>query len=417
MNKVIYYYSACVGIHMSGISVLCDPWFTDGAYYGSWYQYPKLENPVEKIGVYDYIFVSHLHEDHYDPIFLKEYLKSYPESKVIIANRKHNYLARLIEMAGLESFVLTEPLQIGTTTLEIIPYKPLDKAEVDSALHIRCSTTGHSVLNINDIPIDLPFHASIMDMKGSPTCLLAGYTGAGPYPQTYFDTKDEVVKQKASCKMEAYLRIFQDLCYLYKPDCAMPFAGKYFLGGRLMHLNDYRGVADAILARDYYEHVLVPDDGGDAFIDLTRVQCRQQRVVQYDSTAVKEYLYKTSNKRYSYENNCQHDSIADICKLLETSFARARLRYSEIESAQPVKYSFPQLGGWDYQPLLETIQPDNDEEDLIEWSISMDLRLLEGIIRRKYHWDNAEIGSHIQVRRSPDKYCRIHQKFLSFVHL
>ena len=48
-NSLTYYYSACVGIRMEGLSVLCDPWFSDGAYYGSWYQYPKLIDPINKI--------------------------------------------------------------------------------------------------------------------------------------------------------------------------------------------------------------------------------------------------------------------------------------------------------------------------------------------------------------------------------
>ena len=57
-NKVIYYYSACVGIIVGSLKILCDPWFTDGAYYGSWYQYPKFENPIDNIPEYEYSVVS-----------------------------------------------------------------------------------------------------------------------------------------------------------------------------------------------------------------------------------------------------------------------------------------------------------------------------------------------------------------------
>jgi len=46
MIKVTYYYSACVAITTPDVSILCDPWFTDGIYDGAWYQYPKIKNPM-----------------------------------------------------------------------------------------------------------------------------------------------------------------------------------------------------------------------------------------------------------------------------------------------------------------------------------------------------------------------------------
>ena len=72
--KLRYIYSACVLIETDKVKVLCDPWFTQGIYYGSWFQYPPLpKNPVEIIGKVDAIYISHVHEDHFDKVFLKNY--------------------------------------------------------------------------------------------------------------------------------------------------------------------------------------------------------------------------------------------------------------------------------------------------------------------------------------------------------
>ena len=39
--KIKYYYSACVQVTTSNnLKILCDPWFTPGAYMGSWHQFP-----------------------------------------------------------------------------------------------------------------------------------------------------------------------------------------------------------------------------------------------------------------------------------------------------------------------------------------------------------------------------------------
>ena len=64
--KIKYIYSACIEVKTKDLTILCDPWFTDGVYHGTWYQYPKV-NPFEIIDEPDIVYISHIHPDHYDP--------------------------------------------------------------------------------------------------------------------------------------------------------------------------------------------------------------------------------------------------------------------------------------------------------------------------------------------------------------
>ena len=51
-------------------SVLCDPWFTP-AYFGSWFPFPRNDRlDPAAFGRPDFLYVSHLHRDHFDPEFL-----------------------------------------------------------------------------------------------------------------------------------------------------------------------------------------------------------------------------------------------------------------------------------------------------------------------------------------------------------
>lgn len=70
---VKYIYSACLQITTSTITILTDPWFTEGAYDGAWYQFPTID-PFEFIQEPDYIYISHIHPDHYDHLFLHTFL-------------------------------------------------------------------------------------------------------------------------------------------------------------------------------------------------------------------------------------------------------------------------------------------------------------------------------------------------------
>ena len=48
---------------------------------------------------------------------------------------------------------------------------------------------------------------------------------------------------------------------------------------------------------------------------------------------------------------------------------------------------------------------------------SLDLRLLKRILDRKSHWNNAEIGCHIELNRSPNHYSPDIHTALQFLHL
>ena len=47
----------------------------------------------------------------------------------------------------------------------------------------------------------------------------------------------------------------------------------------------------------------------------------------------------------------------------------------------------------------------------------LDLRLLKRILDRKSHWNNAEIGCHIELNRSPNYYSPDMHTALQFLHL
>ena len=48
-------------------SILCDPW-VNPAYFASWFPFPDNSHlDWDALGNIDYLYVSHLHKDHYDP--------------------------------------------------------------------------------------------------------------------------------------------------------------------------------------------------------------------------------------------------------------------------------------------------------------------------------------------------------------
>ena len=99
--QIKLYRSATVGIIFDSGKILCDPWLTDGEYYGSWSHFPKFNfnDNLNELNSYDYIYISHIHPDHSSENTMKKLDKSIP---VIIHNYHSKFLKAKIERLGFQ---------------------------------------------------------------------------------------------------------------------------------------------------------------------------------------------------------------------------------------------------------------------------------------------------------------------------
>ncbi|HEX2878433.1 MAG TPA: hypothetical protein VHO25_02740, partial [Polyangiaceae bacterium] len=303
-----YYYSACVAISGDANSVLCDPWFTDGAYDGSWFQFPKLENPIHKIGRHRYVYISHIHPDHLDLKFLHDYCRKFSDTELLIANFKKNYLARKLREAGLP-FRIADDVDLGDFKVRIFPNDQGHVFDVDSALVAIDNNTNHVVVNMNDND----FNATMIDQiktccGSSPEIALLGYTGAGPYPQTYHQDPS-VLLEKAEAKKIEFFRRYRRMRDTRNPKVTIPFAGKYWLGGKLVGLNAFRGVADAVDILNFDERAVVLADGGDSSIDTATLRATSVRTLRYEEKAIQDFLKSIQSAPMDYERNFRSLSV------------------------------------------------------------------------------------------------------------
>src|SRR5262249_12090400 len=166
---------------------------------------------------------------------------------------------------GLATTVLREPVIIGNTRIEIIPHKTGSQSDIDSAIIVKSfdGRRTHCVVNANDIIFDDAMIEKLRDAASPVDVLLCGYTGAGPYPQTYFDTGDPELIKEAQLKKQNFFDRYRRLVAAIGATVNIPFAGQYLLGGKGTGMNGFRGVADAteVLSIDP-RAVVLADEGG-----------------------------------------------------------------------------------------------------------------------------------------------------------
>jgi UDP-MurNAc hydroxylase len=172
------------GLHIqtSGGTILCDPW-KNPAYFGSWFVFPDNSGlDWDRYGRVDFLYVSHLHRDHFDPALLSEHVSR--EATVLLPDFPVNDLRDELERLGFTRFLMMpsgEVVRLGGLRLMVQALvSPADGPLGDSALAVDDGTA--SVLNQNDArPADL----EVLRSFGPYDVHLLQYSGAIWWPWTY----------------------------------------------------------------------------------------------------------------------------------------------------------------------------------------------------------------------------------------
>jgi UDP-MurNAc hydroxylase len=423
--KIKYINSACLEIDCEGFKILTDPWFTQGAYDGSWYHYKEID-PFKYISKPDLIYVSHIHPDHYDAEFLKKIFERFGPVPVIIPDLPANYLMFKGLSDGIE---LTPTRFYRTAEVEIFVEEndTSSPSDIDSALLVREINTGQTLLNLNDC-LYFQDHVDrlqeiIKNWGGNLNLLALGYTGAGPYPQTYYDLeleKDALIIE-GNKKKQAFFDRYRKYLECFPAEFNLPFAGEYLLGGHLAGLNYYRGIADAYEIKNIDSKAVVLSTGGT--VDLSTKRIKSERSGLYEDAYIKTRCEEISAYKMAYEIDILLElEQINFMRLLKVAATKASKKseikgdYHFIFSITDAKKNVQQRFVLDVAKSVLKPMKVNCTIDLSCYSeIIIDYRYLFGLLTTIYHWNNAEVGSQYFTRRVPsDNYQAEVQDYLNF---
>src|SRR2546421_724930 len=91
-------------------SILCDPW-VNPAYFASWFPFPdNSQLDWESLGQVDYLYVSHLHRDHFDAAHLRRYVSK--QATVLLPEYPTSELRDQLEAVGFTRFLATKTNEV-----------------------------------------------------------------------------------------------------------------------------------------------------------------------------------------------------------------------------------------------------------------------------------------------------------------
>ncbi|MDX6380192.1 MAG: UDP-MurNAc hydroxylase [Rubrobacteraceae bacterium] len=216
-------------------SILCDPWLNP-AYFASWFPFPSNEDlDLDRFRHPTYLYLSHLHRDHFDAQFLREHVSK--ETTVLLPDYPLDLMERELRELGFRRFAKTknfEPLDLDGLRVTISSLvAPTDGPLGDSGLIVDDGEMR--IFNQNDSrPVDLetlvefgPYDAHFLQ-----------FSGAIWYPMVYDmpeRAKQALGRQKRANQMSRALRYARQVGATYIFPCAGP---PCFLDDDLFHFND-----------------------------------------------------------------------------------------------------------------------------------------------------------------------------------
>jgi UDP-MurNAc hydroxylase len=217
-------------------SILCDPWFNP-AFLASWFPFPSNEGiDPDSIGSPDYLYVSHLHQDHFDKRFLEEHVDK--DATVLLPDFPTDHLRRALEDLGFRRFAQTrnrEPFDLdGMQVMINALVTPTDGPIGDSGLAVDDGSTR--IFDQNDSrPVDMD---ALIDF-GPYDAHFLQFSGGIWYPMAYRfseQTKRALGRAKRANELARAARFAKDLGASHVFPCAGP---PCFLDDELVSFNDF----------------------------------------------------------------------------------------------------------------------------------------------------------------------------------
>jgi UDP-MurNAc hydroxylase len=206
-------------VESQGISLMTDPWLLGSCYWRSWWNYPKAAPIATRLETLDYIYLTHMHWDHYHGPSLRKLPKS---ATVLIPEAHLDRMRKDLKPCGRDKIIEIphgKTLQLGNG-LSVTSYQ--FGICLDSALIVSDGKT--TLADMNDCKITgLPLR-QILHRHPNVDFMLRSHSSAAPYP---YCVQAENPGELSYRTNEHFIEDFLHTAQLLKAKYAIPFASNH----------------------------------------------------------------------------------------------------------------------------------------------------------------------------------------------
>lgn len=244
--KITHLSNSFILIDLENIKICCDPW-VGVANNGGWHSFPEYDREalIKSLQEVNYVYISHLHDDHFDSKFL---IDSQLINKIILIKKfKFKTLYNKLKSIGANEIIELEPYEIfkiDKVSMSILPQMSSNSDELDEDVEYDIDTSfivseeNFVFFNQVDNPYSLKDYSDLkhwIDINyGNITIasLLCG--AAGEYPQAFLNIDREGEKNNI---IDNSLNKLVDTLKVLNPLSCFMAGGTYFIPGKFYQLN------------------------------------------------------------------------------------------------------------------------------------------------------------------------------------
>jgi UDP-MurNAc hydroxylase len=399
MPKIDYLGHAGFVVEYAGTRVVIDPWFYP-AFLASWFPYPDNRFLADRVtgGRFDYLYVSHTHEDHFDRRLLEGVNKDVtilcPAYRTKALQKQFSALGftRIIPLAHKQSLELA-PGFTATVLLDT-------GHKEDSGLLLEMG--GFRFLDLNDC------NTPLSELPGGIDLIAAQFSGAMWYPNCY-DYPPDVMRQKVSAVRDGLVKTLVSKCRATGAKAYLPSAGPpIFLDPELGEYTERGATIFPVWA-----------DVAEAFAEAcpgVRVYAVEpgDRVLAGDEVAVEPFVgerpdssLETYRARRRDEWQAFHDARVEPVAFeeLATYFKKLQKRNRHLlhDFSKTLRVTADGRS-WDVRlgELAEDHEIEGEEPYPADYTLEVPTRVLRAVIGGEVGWEEALLSMRVKLRRDPD---------------
>ena len=422
--EITHFCNSFISANFSKSKIYCDPWVGTTKDNG-WISHPIDYGSIKKLPKPDYIYISHLHCDHFDEKTLNKIKNN--NQIAIIKDYKIKTLKRKLEKVGFSKILELKPWKKYTFSndfeVAIIPQLSSNSSEkeeqidydLDTSIVIKCKKTQKVFYNNVDNPLSISdlkkvnnFIKKIFKSKVNVLCF--GVGAASEYPQCFLNIKRSKEKVKviknSITKLKQILKIFN-------PDIFFPAGGTYKIYGKFYPLNKFIAQASfSEIKKNKPKETLFVNLIGGKSIELENNKTKDKNLKKINDINLKSKKYFYNQDKYNLAN------LEKMFKIAKTNYFD-RVKNNKFKTSWKIKifvYKNLSLDKNNQIELKKSKLLKNFEIDMnnnktakkklpfSQLNCYLDAPLLNGLLQRKYVWNSPISGSLILYKRFPNTF-------------
>jgi hypothetical protein len=233
--KITYITHACQLIEVAGKRILTDPWLVGACWGGNLWHYPPPKRTPESISNIDYIYFSHIHDDHFHPESIARLSKEVKKSQVIISDFDKPYFERAVRAKGFDNILVLK----HDESINLVPGLKLDMirndiGDDDSSIVLQADDSTVFCQTDNLMSLN---EAKRLGNKYNVDLLFTMPTKTGIFPG-FFEFPPDVMIDLAEKKSKSARNYSLDVAQALKAKVIVPYASDICYLGDLYFAND-----------------------------------------------------------------------------------------------------------------------------------------------------------------------------------